>query len=91
MWISSGGRPGSRSGIGDALVSGIAGANLSGTTLTIYSNWNGPSSIDLGPVTADLFISLHPQDGHRDFDIGLADDPGQIYISDKNNPPTFCT
>lgn len=73
--------------IGDPGLFDIAGANFSGSTLTIYSNWPGPGTTDLGAVTADLFLSSNPGTGTWDFAVGLGDNGrGNIY---KN--PAFNT
>jgi len=82
-----GGNPNWYAVIGGAGIFGIAGADFSGTTLTLFSNWNGPSGYDLGAVTADLFLSSNPANGTWDFAVGLRNtDLNIIY---KN--PTFNT
>jgi hypothetical protein len=73
--------------IGDPGLFNIAGADFSNHTLTLYSNWPGPGTTDLGAVTADLFLSSNPGTSTWDFAVGLGDNGrGNIY---KN--PAFNT
>ncbi len=55
------------------------GANLSGNTLTIFSNWNPNKNGYLGTTTADLFIDIG-SNGSFDYAIRLdSTDLGKVY------------
>jgi hypothetical protein len=64
--------------IGDSAVFDTTGADLSGSKLTIHTNWPGPDKVDSftgyhpGAVTADLFIRYNTTTGTNwDFAIAL--------------------
>jgi hypothetical protein len=78
--------------VGDAGVYHIFGANLSGSTLSIFTNWPSAANNDFGIIiAADLFVDTN-LDGQWDYAIRLrANGQGTVFTNPGNQTPWYRT